>query len=316
MAGLLVSVRDADEARAAVTGGAAIVDVKEPARGPLGRADADAWRAVRAAVPAAIPVSVALGELGDGLPPPQPADLAGIAFVKLGLIGVGSDWRGRWRAYRDALHAEGRPAGLLAPPSRAWVGESGETGAGRRRCVDVLSHEGGGQDEAAGLIPGRGTPLTPHPVAARPTSPSGGEVGDGPTPKDHTTSAGRSPSWIAVAYADAALVGAPEPDAVLDEAIAAGCAGILLDTARKGGPSAVALGEWSGWLARAKAAGLRVALAGGLDAAAIARLVPLGPDLFAVRGAACVRGDRDATIEAARVARLVALLSGSREGLA
>ena len=65
MAGLLVSVRSADEARAAVDGGASVVDVKEPDRGPLGRASAATWRAVRAAVPPAIPVSVALGELRD-----------------------------------------------------------------------------------------------------------------------------------------------------------------------------------------------------------------------------------------------------------
>src|SRR5947209_8028398 len=37
--GLLVSVRSAAEARAALDGGAALIDIKEPARGPLGRAD-------------------------------------------------------------------------------------------------------------------------------------------------------------------------------------------------------------------------------------------------------------------------------------
>ena len=36
---LLVSVRDAAEAGNAVAGGAALIDVKEPARGALGRAD-------------------------------------------------------------------------------------------------------------------------------------------------------------------------------------------------------------------------------------------------------------------------------------
>jgi uncharacterized protein (UPF0264 family) len=118
-----------------------------------------------------------------------------------------------------------------------------------------------------------------------------------------------------VAYADAALVGAPDPHAVLDEAIACGCAGILLDTAIKGVPSAVAAGDWSGWVARAKAAGLFVALAGGLDAGAIARLAPLGPDLFAVRGAACAQGDRDARVEARRVAELAAILEAPVSGV-
>ncbi len=39
--GLLVSVRDESEAREALAGGATIVDVKEPGRGPLGAAAGD-----------------------------------------------------------------------------------------------------------------------------------------------------------------------------------------------------------------------------------------------------------------------------------
>ena len=63
--GLLVSVRDAGEAAAAVAGGAAIIDVKEPARGPLGRADAAATAAV-ISVSRGRPVTVAAGELAAG----------------------------------------------------------------------------------------------------------------------------------------------------------------------------------------------------------------------------------------------------------
>ena len=36
---LLISVRDAAEARSAIAGGTDVIDVKEPSRGPLGRAD-------------------------------------------------------------------------------------------------------------------------------------------------------------------------------------------------------------------------------------------------------------------------------------
>ncbi|GIS63269.1 MAG: hypothetical protein CM1200mP2_54940 [Planctomycetaceae bacterium] len=36
--GLLVSVRSGQEARAAIEGGCAVLDVKEPAHGPLGMA--------------------------------------------------------------------------------------------------------------------------------------------------------------------------------------------------------------------------------------------------------------------------------------
>lgn len=64
--GLLVSVRDAAEAREALAGGAAIIDVKEPARGPLGAADADVAAAVADAVAAAVPWTLACGELAAG----------------------------------------------------------------------------------------------------------------------------------------------------------------------------------------------------------------------------------------------------------
>lgn len=63
---LLVSVRDRDEARSAIQGGADIIDVKEPQRGSLGMADPDAIASVLDVVQAeapGTPVSVALGEL-------------------------------------------------------------------------------------------------------------------------------------------------------------------------------------------------------------------------------------------------------------
>ena len=63
--GLLVSVRSAAEACAALAGGAALIDVKEPAHGPLGRASDDVIRAVMDAVGGRCAVSAALGELAD-----------------------------------------------------------------------------------------------------------------------------------------------------------------------------------------------------------------------------------------------------------
>jgi len=59
---LLVSVRSADEARAALAGGADLIDVKEPSRGPLGTADSDVIAEVLRAVNGRVPVSAALGE--------------------------------------------------------------------------------------------------------------------------------------------------------------------------------------------------------------------------------------------------------------
>jgi uncharacterized protein (UPF0264 family) len=60
--GLLVSVRSADEALAALEAGAALIDVKDPSRGPLGMAHHEAVAAVAEAVRGRVPVSAALGE--------------------------------------------------------------------------------------------------------------------------------------------------------------------------------------------------------------------------------------------------------------
>ena len=107
MAGLLVSVRSAEEAIEAVRGGASVVDVKEPHRGPLGRASARTWRMVREVVPLAIPVSVALGELSewsDALG----SSFEGISYRKLGLANAGPAWRSRWAEIRRDSGGEPR----------------------------------------------------------------------------------------------------------------------------------------------------------------------------------------------------------------
>ena len=65
--GLLVSVRDADEAVAAADAGADLIDVKDPSRGPLGMAHHETVSAVIAAVGKRVPVSAALGEWSDSI---------------------------------------------------------------------------------------------------------------------------------------------------------------------------------------------------------------------------------------------------------
>lgn len=60
---LLVSVSNIADASAALAGGAAIVDCKDPARGALEPVGAEALRAIRAAVPPEVPLSAALGEV-------------------------------------------------------------------------------------------------------------------------------------------------------------------------------------------------------------------------------------------------------------
>lgn len=82
---LLVSVRSVTEAEAALAGGADLIDVKEPSRGPLGRADDRVIHDVVKAVRGRVPVSAALGEWveGSALPAEQSLD-----YVKWGLAGT------------------------------------------------------------------------------------------------------------------------------------------------------------------------------------------------------------------------------------
>lgn len=88
--GLLVSVRSADEAAAAVAAGAALIDVKEPANGPLGVAHHETAAAVLAAVGRAVPVSAALGEWTPHAVTEAHWHLTlPLAFVKWGLAGYG-----------------------------------------------------------------------------------------------------------------------------------------------------------------------------------------------------------------------------------
>lgn len=85
MAKLLVSVRSAEEALAALVGGADLIDVKEPARGAMGKSDDDTIAAVIEAVAGRVPVSAAMGEWVelDGAPPH-----VGLTFAKWGLSGI------------------------------------------------------------------------------------------------------------------------------------------------------------------------------------------------------------------------------------
>src|SRR5207249_4574859 len=137
--GLIVSVRSVVEAEAALAGGCDLIDVKEPARGALGRADDGSVSSIVGAVGGRVPISAALGELAefDG---PTPAFADRVDFVKSGLAGMaGRKWREELRdfaarcpaicvvaAYADAARA-GSPAveeivDFVCDP--AWAGRT------------------------------------------------------------------------------------------------------------------------------------------------------------------------------------------------
>jgi uncharacterized protein (UPF0264 family) len=111
---LLVSVRDAEEARIAVAAGVDVIDVKEPSHGALGKAEDDMLRAIAEAVQGSALLSFAAGEAIDRAEesaictessqeaPP------GYAFFKVGPAGLAlrDDWRNvltnAWRSTRGA----------------------------------------------------------------------------------------------------------------------------------------------------------------------------------------------------------------------
>jgi uncharacterized protein (UPF0264 family) len=116
---------------------------------------------------------------------------------------------------------------------------------------------------------------------------------------------------VAGAYADARRVPhAPlAPDRLPRVARAAGVGVCLLDTAVKDGRG---LFDWlahdtlTSLVAEAHAAGLQVALAGGLRAEDLPLVRDTAADIAGVRSAACADGSRSAPLDAARVRALVA----------
>lgn len=123
---LLVSVRNVAELDAAIEGGVDIVDVKEPANGPLGRADGAVIDAIHARYRELGPqadsppqgLSVALGEVQDYTGDSPVIRLpAAVNWAKLGLSGLASqpDWVSEWLRCRQHIDAAaGRPLQWIA----------------------------------------------------------------------------------------------------------------------------------------------------------------------------------------------------------
>ena len=163
--GLLVSVRDADEAAAAVAGGAAIIDVKDPARGPLGAAHAAAAAAVASTVAGRTAWTMACGELattaaarcvGDAVAA-LPPGVAAPAAAKAGPSGLRlPDWQRGFEGFATALPAGVEPVAVAyadwmaaASPAPAEIIAAAARSGCRTLLIDTYDKSSAGVVEAA-----------------------------------------------------------------------------------------------------------------------------------------------------------------------
>lgn len=117
---------------------------------------------------------------------------------------------------------------------------------------------------------------------------------------------------VAAAYADFHRAHAPSPGDVLAVAREHGCAGVLLDTYDKHAgrlPDWIAPDELAAWIGAARDYGLFTAVAGSLTLGDLSWLVPLRPDIIAIRTAACRDGQRTHAVDAEALRRFRERLS-------
>ncbi len=166
--GLLVSVRDAAEAAAAVTAGAAIIDVKEPDRGPLGCADAAVAVAVRRVVAGQAATTIACGELAAGVDAIvqhvaaiiDTARTEGASLgVKAGPAGMGIDrWREAYHRLATRLPGGTEPVAVAyadwwraaSPPPEVMLVAAARAGAATV-LIDTFDKTGPGLFAAVGF---------------------------------------------------------------------------------------------------------------------------------------------------------------------
>ena len=113
---LLVSVKNVEEATAALAGGADFIDAKDPAAGALGAVSLDVLRGIHSTVAGLKPVSAALGDAVDEQSIERDVRayaLAGASLVKIGFAGISS--RSRVDALLNAARrGAAQHAGVIA----------------------------------------------------------------------------------------------------------------------------------------------------------------------------------------------------------
>ena len=143
MTKLLVSVRNATEAIDALNAGADLIDVKEPKHGSLGRASTQVLNDVAAAVAGRVPISAALGEIGEDIEASALQALCHFNFAKIGLTQAVScsNWRATWREVVNRLPPGVASVAVIyadgdsynAPPTESILREAVKLG-----CAGVL----------------------------------------------------------------------------------------------------------------------------------------------------------------------------------
>jgi (5-formylfuran-3-yl)methyl phosphate synthase len=151
---LLVSVRNAGEAEAALAGGADWIDLKEPARGALGAVDAAVAREVVSCVAGRAPISAAAGELRDweAGQSRELLEVDGVSVMKLGLSGYrGRSWRAQWHAARGGIEAAGKDLAAViyaddqaaSSPDRSEILQAANESTCRWVLVDTYDKDAG-----------------------------------------------------------------------------------------------------------------------------------------------------------------------------
>lgn len=119
-----------------------------------------------------------------------------------------------------------------------------------------------------------------------------------------TESLPMGPQWVAVAYADWEAADAPPVAEIVQAALSDDCCGLLIDTSTKSKRwllDWISLGELEIIADKVHSKGLFLALAGSLTAAHLPKLRSIAVDVLAIRGAACVQGQRTSEISEAAV---------------
>ncbi len=140
MTKLLISVRNAKEAALALSGGADLIDVKEPRHGSLGAPERTSVKQVVSQISGKRPLSIAMGDLPEVVI--EPAHVAGVNYAKVGMAGCQNyDWQQKLTSIFESIpKTVARVAVVYADWRHASAPETDEVFAAAKslNCVSIL----------------------------------------------------------------------------------------------------------------------------------------------------------------------------------